>query len=242
MYTRALTCAHTHTEIDTQVHTCTHMHTPCTHINTCMHTHVHTDIFTETYPCTYTHIRTLSAHTRMCTCRHAVRTSTRVCTLCTHTHRHTCTHAHTQEAPLLKRLPAFQQDTPGGFGPLPPPPPAVPAATPLVTVSSPPAAARCPVGTASPMALPGLAALLILICCSMTTDHGRKSRRETAPCGAPGSLGLCSFSVKRPSLGSRPRRLAAVRDNQPLPIVALFSADLAGTSCKTQTSEPRCSY
>ncbi|XDB67196.1 hypothetical protein AB1E18_019578 [Capra hircus] len=105
---------------------------------------------------------------------------------------------------------------------------AVPAATPLVTVSSPPAAARRPVGTASPMALPGLAVLLILICCSMTTDHGRKSRREMAPCGAPGSLGLCSFSVKRPSLRSRPHRLAAVRDNQPLPIVALFSANLAG--------------
>nr|XP_014333887.1 PREDICTED: interleukin-3 receptor subunit alpha [Bos mutus] len=65
---------------------------------------------------------------------------------------------------------------------------------------------RRPVGTASPMALPWLAVLLTLICCSMTTDH-----------------------VKRPSLGSRPRRWAAVRDNQPLPVVALFSAALAGT-------------
>ena len=63
-----------------------------------------------------------------------------------------------------------------------------------------------------------------------------------APCGVPGSLGLCCFSVKRPSLGSRPHHLASVRDNQPLPVVALFSAALAGASCKTRTSEPRCSY
>lgn len=111
----------------------------------------------------------------------------------THAYTHMCTHAHTQEAPLRKQLSALPAGHPGGFGPLPPPPPAVPRSRPLVTVSPPPADACPPVGTASPMALLWLAVLLTLICRSMTTDHGRKSRGEWGEngpvrcAGAPGA-------------------------------------------------------
>lgn len=164
-----------------------------THTHMCAHRHIHT--CTQTYTRTYRrseHINTwMHMHTQAC----GIHRYTQVHTY-THMHTHTCAHMHTHgRLPSRSGSLPFHQDTPGGFSPLLPPPPAVPAATPLVTVSSPAADNRRPVGTAWPMALPWLAVLLTLICCSMTTDHGRKSRRENGPvrcAGVPAAVLLFS--------------------------------------------------